>query len=437
MPFYSRNHWRHRPRFAACTGILALIALAACASGEAADHVTITLAASAVGAEGTVLSRQVARFERLDPGVRVRIQRTPDDASQRHQLFVQWLNAHVGQPDVLQLDVVWTPEFAAAGWILPLTRWHPDVGDFFPGVIAGDRWAGTLYAIPWWTDIGMLYWRTDLLPRAPTTMDAMAGALRRARAAGGPRDGLVWQGARYEGLVTVFLEFLGAFGGTIMNDSGHVVVDSPPSVAALTFMRDLLRDGLVPRDAMTWHEEESRFAFQNGNAVLMRNWPYAFALMSDSSASRVAGHFAAAPMPGAPGGAPTATLGGQQLAINAYSEHPDVAYHLIAYLTAPAQMLERARVAGTVPPRRSLYNEPALDSALTMGAAIARAVLERATPRPVTPIYSQLSDLLQVQLHRALTGQAAPAYALREAASQMNALVERTRVRELAQARAR
>jgi len=426
---------RHATSMLRRAAIVGAAALTACASSEPKGYVTVTLAGSALGAEGTVVTTQAARFERLNPGVHVVIQRTPDDASQRHQLFVQWLNAHVGQPDILQIDVVWTPEFAAAGWILPLTRWHPDVSDLFPGVVAGDRWAGTLYALPWWTDIGMLYWRTDLLQHAPTSMHAMADALRRAHAVGTPRDGLVWQGARYEGLVTVFVEFLGAFGGAIMDDSGRVVVDAPQSIAALTFMRDLLRDGLVPRDAMTWHEEESRFAFQNGDALLMRNWPYAYALMSDTSASKIAGHFAAAPMPGGPGGSPTATLGGQQLAINALSPHPDAAYRLIAYLTAPAQMLERARIAGTLPPRKSLYDQPALDSALPMGVAVARAVLEHATPRPVTPIYSQLSDLLQVQLHRALTGQAEPSRALRVAAAQMNALVDRTHVRELAHGR--
>lgn len=423
---------RHVNRFARGAVLAVLAALAACHPHTGDGRATITLAGSALGAEGAVLTAQVARFELLDPSVHVIIQRTPDDASQRHQLFVQWLNAHVGQPDILQLDVVWTSEFAAAGWILPLTRWHTDTHDFFPGVVAGDQWNGTLYALPWWTDIGMLYWRTDLLRSAPTTMEQMTEDLRRTRAAGGPRDGLVWQGARYEGLVTVFLEFLGAYGGRIMDDSGHVVVDAPPSVAALTRMRDLLRDGLVPRAAMTWHEEESRFDFQHGDAVLMRNWPYAYALMSDSSASRVAGHFRAAPMPSTAHGSPTATLGGQQLAINAYTAHPDAAYRLIAYLTAPPQELERARVAGTLPPRRSLYDEPALDSALPMGVAVAREVLEHATPRPVTPIYSQLSDLLQIQLHRALTGQTEPAVALRDAAREMNALVDRTHMRELA-----
>jgi multiple sugar transport system substrate-binding protein len=418
---------------------LAPLGCATRSNGSAADTngttTTITFAGSAVGAEGEVLARQVARFERDAPGIRVRIQRTPDDATQRHQLFVQWLNAHVGQPDVLQLDVVWTAEFAAAGWILPLTRFHADVSDVFPGVLAANVWRDTLYALPWWTDVGMLYWRTDLFSRAPATLEEMRADLLAAHArAGGPRDGLAWQGARYEGLVTVFLEFLGAYGGRILDDDGRVAVDDSAGVAALTFMRDLVRDGLVPRAAMTWHEEEARLAFQRGDAALMRNWPYAYPLMNDSSQSRIAGRFAVAPMPAAggwAGGAPTAALGGQELAINGRSAHPDAAFRLIAYLTAPEQMLERARIAGTFPPRRSLYDSRALDSALAIPAAAARAILEHATARPVTPVYSELSDLLQVQLHRALTGQAEPAAALHAAARQIDALLVRTRVRAL------
>jgi multiple sugar transport system substrate-binding protein len=403
-------------------------------ANDATTPVTITIAGSGVGAEGRVLAAQVARFEATDPLVRVRIERAPDDATQRHQLFVQWLNAHVGEPDLLQLDVIWTPEFAAAGWILPLTRWQPDVSDYFAGVIAADRWRDTLYALPWWTDVGMLYWRTDLLPRAPSTMTELADGIARAQRTAGTSTGLVWQGARYEGLVTVFVEFLGAFGGAIMDDSGRVVVDRPPAVAALSFMRDLVQRGLVPRAAMTWHEEEARLAFQSGDAVAMRNWPYAYTLMSDSSTSRIVGRYAVTAMPAGEQGRPSAALGGQQLAINRYTAHPDAAYRLMAYLTAPEQALERARVAGSFPPRRSLYDRPALDSALGIPAASAREVLEHATPRPVTPIYSQLSELLQIQLHRALTGQAMPADALREAARAMNALVDRTRLRTLATA---
>jgi multiple sugar transport system substrate-binding protein len=138
-----------------------------------------------------------------------------------------------------------------------------------------------------------------------------------------------------------------------------------------------------------------------------------------------------APIPPAPGGAPAATLGGAQLAVNAHSDVPDAAYAVIAYLTAPQQMLERAGVVGQFPTRMALFDDPRLARALAIPVAQARAVIERAVPRPVTPIYSQLSELLQIQLHRALTRQTTPELALRTAAAQMTALVERTHVRDL------
>ena len=393
----------------------------------------ITFSGSAVGAEGELIARQIARFEQLHPDVRVKVQRTPDDATQRHQLFVQWLNARVGDPDVLQLDVVWTPEFAAAGWILPLGRFGPDPGAFFAPTVAANSWAGELYALPWFVDVGLLYRRTDLVPREPQRLDELVTAARAAMAApGGPPYGIVWQGARYEGLVTVFLEYLGGFGGRILDGQGRAVVDSPEGVRALTFMLDQLYGGrIAPLDVLTWHEEEARFAFQNGNAVFMRNWPYAYAVMSDPRQSRVAGKYAVGPLPAAPGGRPTTALGGAQLAINARSEAPGAAYALVAFLTAAEQMLERAEALGQFPTRPALYDDPRLRAALAIPAEQARRAIESSTPRPVTPIYSELSEMLQIHLHRALVRQSTPDAALRMAAREMNRLIDATRVREL------
>ena len=371
----------------------------------------------------------------LHPDIRVELQRTPDDASQRHQLYVQWLNARVGNPDILQLDVVWTPEFAAAGWVLPLARFKPAADEFFPATIAANTWAGQLYALPWFADVGLLYRRTDLVPNEPRSLGALVTDAKQAMARpGGPRFGIVWQGARYEGLITGFVEYLGAFGGRILDDSGRVVVNQPEAVRALQFMRDELYTWrIAPLDVLTWHEEEARFAFQNGTSVFMRNWPYAVAAMSDISQSRVAGKFAVSPMPasGEGKGHSTATLGGSQLAINAYSESPDAAYRLIEYLTAPEQMLERAQAVGQYPTRAALYHDPRLRSAIAIPLDDARRAIESATPRPVTPIYTELSEILQIELHRALVRQAEPQDALNSAASRINALIERTGMRKL------
>jgi len=409
-----------------CVLRVVLPLLAFCAACGARDNASLlTFSGSAVGAEAEVVRRQLDRFAARHPGIRTELRVTPDAADQRHQLYVQWLNGHATEPDVLQLDIVWTAEFAAAGWILALDRFGPDVADFFTAAIAANRWRGALYALPWFVDVGLLYWRTDLVDTPPRSLAELRQVARGLVDARAVRFGLVWQGARYEGLVTVFLEHLGAFGGHILDDRGRVTVDEPQAIDALTFMRDAVgANGFVPATALTWQEEHARLAFQNGQAAFMRNWPYAWALLQDRAQSRVAGRFSVATFP-AEGGRPTAALGGSQLAVNARTVDPALAWALVDFLTAPAQMLERARGAAQLPARRSLYETAALAEAFPLPAGLLREALAAAEPRPVTPVYSELSEILQIRVHRALTGQQTPAEALRDAAREMRALLSR------------
>lgn len=399
--------------------VVAIAGLSACGRAPGA----LTFSGSVLGAEGAIVRRQVERFARLHPGLKVDVRVTPDSADARHQLYVQWLNAWAPEPDVLQLDAIWTPEFAAAGWILPLDRFGPDTSDFFPATVSANRWQGRLFALPWLVDVGMLYWRTDLLPAAPATFAELESAAQAQLASGAVTQGLVWQGARYEGLVCVFLEYLVAFGGRILDEQGAVVVDSAEAVRALTYMRQSIADGVVPRSVLASQEEQTRFAFQNGNALFMRNWPYAAALMNGDT-SPVARRFATAPMPRA-GGRSAAALGGAQLAINARSRHAEAAWQLIRYLTDPAQLVERATAAGQFPARQSLYDDDSLVAALPVHPRDARQIIDKAVPRPVTPIYTELSGELQIHLHRALTDQERPDEALRRAAARLRAILRR------------
>jgi multiple sugar transport system substrate-binding protein len=406
--------------------VLGVTTAAACASSPAD---VLTFSGSVVGREGEVLRRQLDRFEQSRPGVQVTVRPTPDAADARHQLYVQWLNAHAPEPDVLQLDVVWVAEFAAAGWIASLDAHQPPADTFFPAAVNAGRWDGRLFALPWFVDVGMLYRRTDLVPRAPESLDdlvALAGDAQRAHAV---PFGIVWQAARYEGLVTLFLELLGAFGGEILDADGRVAVDSPAAVNALTYLRDAIHVARVaPPAVLTWQEEQTRLAFQSGQAVFMRNWPYASALLEDPAQSSVSGRVAVSSMPAGPGGVPTAALGGAMLAVNARSRQRDAAYELIAFLLAPEQMLERARTAGQFPTRPALYRSGDLADALRVSPADALSVIERAVPRPVTPVYSELSEMLQISLHRALTRQQEPDEALEEAAAAMRALLVRVQL---------
>ncbi len=396
------------------SGLVAALVLG-CARPDGASGVALTIAGSSVGAEGSLLQRQIARFERMHPDVRVSIVTTPDAADQRHQLFVQWLNAHSETPDVLQLDIIWTPEFAAAGWLQPLDRLARDVEQFFPRAIAANRFAGHLFAIPWFVDVALLYWRTDLVDHPPHSLDEFD---RLATAAAPPGvSGLVWNAARYEGLVTVYLEYLDALGGSMLDADGRPTVDSPAARDALAQMEDEMARGIVPRAALGWQEEQVRFAFQNGRAVFMRNWPYAAALMRDRTTSRVAGHFAVARLPFA------ATLGGQQLAVNVRSRHPREAWALVEFLTGPEQLRERARALGELPPRPVLY-DAALADALPLSPEDTRRAVETAVLRPASPVYAQLSEDLQIHLHAALSGQEPVAVALSRAAQQLREVLD-------------
>jgi len=409
----------------ACIAAWAVLSASAC---FAPAQATLSFSGSSVGREGEVIRLQLQRFQQAHSSIHVELRPTPDAADQRHQLYVQWLNARSVDPDVLQLDVVWTPEFAAAGWIASLDQFHPPTDGFFTGVLTANRWNGSLYSLPWFVDVGMLYRRTDAVPRAPRDLRDLIQLAQQAQSQSMP-FGLVWQGARYEGLITVFLEYLGAFGGEILDADGRVRVDSPEAQRALTFMRDSIYvDKIVPPAVLTWQEEQTRFAFESGQAVFMRNWPYAFPLLNDRAHSRVAERFAISTMPAAAGGAPTAALGGSVLAVNAFSDQPEAAYELIDYLLQPEQMLERARIAGQYPPRPALYRTQALAEALNVPLDDVVAIVTRATPRPITPVYSELSDILQISLHRALTRQQEPGPALREAADGIRRLLVKAKL---------
>lgn len=412
---------RVKARDRALLAWLAITGALACLFGcgpapSTTDVVTLVFPSSGVGAEARVLRRQLDRFEALHPHIRVVEQLSPDAADQRHQQYVQWLNAGTPTPDVLQLDVVWTPEFAAAGWIVPLER-SPSPDEWFEAALRANSWQGELYALPWFVDVGMLYYRTDLLAEPPGSLAQLRTLVERAQDEHGLPFGFVWQGARYEGLVTVYLEHLGAFGGQLLDDSGAPALDAPPALRALTFMTQSI-GRFVPQAVLGWQEEQTRFAFQNGDAVAMRNWPYAFPLVNDPRTSRVAGRVGIAPMPATPQGRPTAALGGAALAINRHSRHPQAAERLIRFLTAAPQMLERARLSGQLPARRALYDRPELSEALPFDPQAAREIVEAASPRPPIPVYSELSSALQVQLHRALSGQLTPAQALANAQHQ-------------------
>ena len=158
----------------------------------------------------------------------------------------------------------------------------------------------------------------------------------------------------------------------------------------------------------------------------MRNWPYAYTLLEARRESQVVGRFGVTSMPPGEGGTPAAALGGSNLAINANSDRPGDAYALVEYLTQPEQMIERAQAVGQFPARERLYEDGTLAGALEIDPATAHQIIRHAVPRPVTPVYAELSEIVQVHLHRVLTRQEEPRDGLLAAASAMRQILKRS-----------
>jgi trehalose/maltose transport system substrate-binding protein len=391
---------------------LALALLLLCHAGRPGTAATVAIACGSVGVEFE-LCRQGAEDWAASTGHTIRMISTPNDANERLALFQQLLAAHSADIDVFQIDVVWPGILAP--YLADLAAHVPadTIAGHFPTLIANDRVKGRLVALPWFADAGLLYVRRDLLSkhsaRLPQTwrqLTETARAIQAAeRAAGNGRMwGFVWQGRAYEGLTCNALEWVHSFGGgTIVDGAGKVTVDNGRAAQALTLAASWVGT-VTPPGVLNYTEEEARGVFQAGDAVFMRNWPYALAL-ANGPGSPVAGKIGIAPLPQGEGGASSATLGGSQLAVSRYSRAPDAAIDLVRFLTSAGEQKRRAIRAGLNPTIERLYHDPELLAALPslgeLRAAIAAAV---ARPSAVTGRrYNQMSNEFWNAVHDVLS----------------------------------
>jgi multiple sugar transport system substrate-binding protein len=202
----------------------------------------------------------------------------------------------------------------------------------------------------------------------------------------------------------------------VLEEDGTLLIDSPESVQALTFMRDLIhRFRVVPEGVTTYKEEDSRQLFTEGKAAFMRNWPYAWALaQNEEKGSKVAGKVGICPLPHPPDGVHAACLGGWNLAVSRFSEHPSEAMEFIKFLTSYKIQKAFAVRGGRLPTRKRLYRDEEIVGVSPHYGDLYQAFIN-ARPRPVTPYYSKLSDILQIEVHQALIGAKEPHEALRSA----------------------
>lgn len=358
------------------------------------------------------LDALVATFAR-ESGLEVRREALPSSSDEQHLYYAINLQARSTEFDVLALDVTWTAEFAHAGWLRDLTHvvGAAERADFFAGPSAASVWNERVFALPWFADAGLLYYRADLLDRTglapPATWAELAAAARVIAARVPGMHGFLWQGKQYEGLVCNALEFVRSHAGDVPARSGAEVAAAERGLA---FMRELAASGVSPAHVTTLTEEPSRVVFGQGRAVFLRNWPYAWRLL-ERPESPLRGRVGVAPLPSASARQGSATLGGWMLGVNAASTRPEAAERLVAHLASASAQRALALAYGYSPPRRSLYGDAGLAAAQPFLASLAE-VMERAQPRPVSPRYVALSQVLQSEFSAVLTGRRAPRDAL-------------------------
>ncbi|BCW74217.1 ABC transporter substrate-binding protein [Arthrobacter sp. FX8] len=325
-----------------------------------------------------------------------------DQADQQHDDLVQHFQAKQSDYDVTDVDVVWTAEFAAKGWLQPLKdKMAVDTSAMLPATVNSATYKGTLYAAPRTSDGGILFYRKDLVPNPPKTWDEMMGMCSIAKQNNiGCYAG---QFSKYEGLTVNAAEAINSAGGSVLDKDGKPSLNTAEAKAGLGNLAKAYADGNIPKEAITYKEEDSRQAFQSGKLLFLRNWPYVYSLMSTEGSSAVKDKFGMAALPGKSGPG-ASSLGGHNTAISVYSKHKATALDFVKFLTSAESEKFYATQGSLAPVLGSLYTDQELVAKLPY-LPVLKTSIENAVPRPVTPFYPAVTKAIQDNAYSAIKGE--------------------------------
>jgi trehalose/maltose transport system substrate-binding protein len=354
----------------------------------------------------------IQRFEQANPDLTVKLVEFPASADEQRNQFIQRQEARSADCDVFGADVVWTAEFAQQKWLYDMTPYiESRKDDFIPSTLETTHYDGKYWGVPKDTNAGFLYIRNDEVDSEPGTwQDVYSDAQA--------KNGIVYQGAAYEGLTVNFLEIAYAAGGTVLSEDGSKsTINSPENLKALEFMVNGVNDGAAPKAVVTMMEEESQRAFVSGRQTYMRNWPYVYAI-GQQEGSNIRDKFEVKPYPPFEGGGTAGILGGLNLVISTYSANPGGALKFVDFATNEESNNEAASKFALPPAYAASYDNPQVQKALPFATELKQAV-EQAKPRPVTPVYTQVSQAIYENVNAALAGEKSPQQALEDAQSDM------------------
>jgi trehalose/maltose transport system substrate-binding protein len=339
----------------------------------------------------------------------------PESATDRYGLHLQSFEAQSADIDVMQIDVIWPGDLAEHLVDFNEYGGAEAVADDFPAIVTNNTVDGRLVGLPWFTDGGLLYYRTDLLekygfdgpPETWAELEEQATAIQEGERAEGNQDfwGFVWQGRAYEGLTCDALEWVySSGGGTIVSPEKVITINNEAAASALD-MAAAWVGTISPPGVTGFQEEDSRAVFQSGNAAFMRNWPYAYSL-GQAEDSPVAGLIDVGPLPGAEAGQSAATLGGWQMGVSAYSDNIEGAVEFAKWMTSAEIQKERALANSNIPTKAELYADPEIAEAYPWMPNLL-PVFQSAVARPSTataPNYNEVSTIFFSNVAEVLSG---------------------------------
>jgi multiple sugar transport system substrate-binding protein len=345
----------------------------------------------------------------------------PEAADAQRSAFVTNLQAKSDRYDVLAIDVIWTAEFAKSGWLLELDQSQFPLDKELKPAVDTAMFEDKLWAAPFRTNGGLLFYRKDILDKAgkqpPKTFDELKALCPLAQQ--NNIDCYAGQFAKYEGLTVNFAEAVQAAGGEIMTDNGTKVALGGPAVQGLSFLADGFKDGTIPKEAITYKEEEGRRAFMSGKLLFMRNWPYVYGLASESDpANKVKGKFGVVPLPGFTGPG-SSSLGGINLAVSAFSKKQQSAVEFLKLASTKEQMKAMSLLSAEPPAWADLYQDPDMVKKFPYLPVLKEGLLA-AKPRPITPYYQEVTSAIEEDAYAALQGQKAPDQAINDLTTKLN-----------------
>lgn len=325
-----------------------------------------------------------------------------NNADATRELVVRRLAAGDRNIDIVNMDTIWTPEFAEAGWLLELTGTAEQdaLQDVLDGPKASAQWKGKTYAVPLNTNVQLLWYRKDLVPTPPETWDEMIAMAKRLPAGEG---NILEQGNKYEGYVVWFNNLVASAGGTIVDPDGRPTLDAA-AVKAAQIIKDVAASGRADPSLSTAQEDPSRLAFEAGKGAFLLNWPYVYAAAradaeSNPTTKKVFENMGYARWPGVNKGEPSrVSIGGANLGIPKTGRHPDLATEAALCMTSAKWQAEEAINEGLPPVMNSTYDDPEVREVYPF-ADLLREQIKDAVVRPATPSYSDVTLAIQSSLH--------------------------------------